>query len=250
VELNLGTGRDVTGAIREPSEVMSAAAVRAIRVLVADRRPLIAEAIAALIGTLPAFAVTGVFCGEHPARSAAAARNPDIGLIGVARGSLRSLDLVGTVREAAPGARIVIVADEMEPDLVKFVLDERINGLLLSDGPAADFAACLSQVMQGHAVLPAGWQSALPGRSDGPLGSLSGRQMQVLTLLSEGCSYEEIGSLLFISLNTVKFHVRSIFLQLGVRNRVAAARVLADGNHPKGWKPTAREAVAGNGTEP
>jgi DNA-binding CsgD family transcriptional regulator len=52
--------------------------------------------------------------------------------------------------------------------------------------------------------------------------------MQVLTLLSEGCSYEEIGSRLFISLNTVKFHTRSIFLQLGVRNRVAAARMLAD----------------------
>jgi DNA-binding NarL/FixJ family response regulator len=87
---------------------------------------------------------------------------------------------------------------------VKFVLDERINGLLLNDGPAADFAACLSQVAQGHAVLPAGWQRALSERSVGPLGSLSERQMQVLKLLSEGCSYEEIGSRLFISLNTVK----------------------------------------------
>ena len=37
----------------------------------------------------------------------------------------------------------------------------------------------------------------------------------------------EIGTRLFISLNTVKFHVRSIFLRLGVRNRMAAARLLA-----------------------
>jgi DNA-binding NarL/FixJ family response regulator len=51
--------------------------------------------------------------------------------------------------------------------------------------------------------------------------------MQVLTLLADGCSYEEIGARLFISLNTVKFHVRSIFLRLGVRNRMAAARLLA-----------------------
>ena len=45
-------------------------------------------------------------------------------------------------------------------------------------------------------------------------------------LLADGCSYEEIGTRLFISLNTVKFHVRSIFVRLGVRNRMAAARLL------------------------
>jgi DNA-binding NarL/FixJ family response regulator len=50
--------------------------------------------------------------------------------------------------------------------------------------------------------------------------------MEVLVLLSDGLSYEEIGARLFISLNTVKFHVRSIFLRLGVRNRMAAARLL------------------------
>ena len=52
--------------------------------------------------------------------------------------------------------------------------------------------------------------------------------MQVLRLLAEGMSYQQIGASLFISLNTVKFHVRSIFERLGVRNRMAAARILAN----------------------
>jgi LuxR family maltose regulon positive regulatory protein len=55
--------------------------------------------------------------------------------------------------------------------------------------------------------------------------------MEVLTLLADGCSYEEIGAKLFISLNTVKFHVRSIFMRLGVRNRMAAARLLIQGRN-------------------
>jgi two-component system nitrate/nitrite response regulator NarP len=59
-----------------------------------------------------------------------------------------------------------------------------------------------------------------------PLDTLSERQMEVLGLLADGFSYEEIGTRLFISVNTVKFHVRSIFLRLGVRNRMAAARLL------------------------
>ena len=50
----------------------------------------------------------------------------------------------------------------------------------------------------------------------------------MLRLVAEGYSYEEIGTRLFISANTVKFHLRSIYLRLGVRNRVAAARMLAE----------------------
>ena len=67
----------------------------------------------------------------------------------------------------------------------------------------------------------------LADEKDDPLESLSERQLEVLGLLAEGCSYEEIGARLFITVNTVKFHVRSIFVRLGVGNRMAAAHVLA-----------------------
>jgi DNA-binding NarL/FixJ family response regulator len=75
--------------------------------------------------------------------------------------------------------------------------------------------------------MPVGWQRMLADEEDDPLASLSERQMEVLRLLADGFSYEEIGTRLFITLNTVKFHVRSIFARLGVCNRTAAARVLA-----------------------
>jgi len=67
---------------------------------------------------------------------------------------------------------------------------------------------------------------------------LSDRQMQVLELLSEGYSYDQIARRLFISVNTVKFHIRSIFSQLGVRNRVAAARLLAQKTRPSPQQDT------------
>ena len=53
-------------------------------------------------------------------------------------------------------------------------------------------------------------------------------QLEVLTLVAEGCSYDEIGARLFISANTVKFHLRSVYVRLGVRNRMAAARMLTE----------------------
>ncbi|MBV8944891.1 MAG: helix-turn-helix transcriptional regulator, partial [Solirubrobacterales bacterium] len=61
---------------------------------------------------------------------------------------------------------------------------------------------------------------------DDPLESLSERQLEVLTLAAEGLSYQDIATRLFISSNTVKFHLRTIYLRLGVRNRAAAARLV------------------------
>ncbi|HBW34196.1 MAG TPA: helix-turn-helix transcriptional regulator [Desulfosporosinus sp.] len=51
---------------------------------------------------------------------------------------------------------------------------------------------------------------------------LSERELEVLRLLAAGLSNEEIGNSLFISLGTVKWHVKNIFGKLEVKNRVQA----------------------------
>ena len=56
------------------------------------------------------------------------------------------------------------------------------------------------------------------------MGRLSARQREVLRLVVAGYSNAQIAAELVISVNTVKFHVRSIFRELGIRSRVDAAR--------------------------
>ena len=198
-----------------------------VRVAVADRRRLIAEALAALIAGRAGFTVTGAVAGDA-AVTAIADQHPDMVVVGVGADSRAAMELVRDLRRRVPGAEIVIVADALEPALVGFVLEQGIGGLVLTDAAGREAVDCLDRVAHGRAVLPPGWQTAVSADRTDPLDALSDRQMQVLTLLADGFSYEEIAARLFISLNTVKFHVRSIFLRLGVRNRMAAARLLGD----------------------
>jgi DNA-binding NarL/FixJ family response regulator len=200
-------------------------ASRAVRVAVADRRRLIAEALAALIAGRDGFSVTGAIAGDSPV-NAIAEQRPDVVVVGTGADSRPARELVRELQRRLPTVEVVIVADVLEPSLVSFAVDQGIGGLILSDAAGRDVVACLDQVAHGQAVLPPGWQRALSARRNDPLDALSARQMQVLVLLADGCTYEEIGARLYISLNTVKFHVRSIFLRLGVRNRMAAARLL------------------------
>ncbi len=207
-------------------------AVAGVRIAVADNRRLIAEALAALIRTMDGFVVVDVFDGAEEL-PAIVARDPAVLVVGTGADPSEGFALVRSVRQVAHRVEIVLLADAISAELVRFVLDQRLNGLILTDTPAADVAACLGRVASGHAVLPADWHAMLTPRGEDPLGSLSERQLEVLRLVAEGHSYQEIGRRLFISANTVKFHLRSIYMRLGVRNRVAAARMLNQGGWPE-----------------
>jgi two-component system nitrate/nitrite response regulator NarP len=199
----------------------------AIRVAVADARRLVAEALGALLRSIERLELLDVFDGtdELPA---IVARDPDVLLVGLGADTGQGFELIRSLRRIALDVKIVLVTDALTPELVRFVLDHSLNGLILTHTSTADLAACLDRVACGHAVLPANWQCVLADHRDDPIESLSERQLEVLTLVAEGCSYEEIGARLFISANTVKFHLRSIYMRLGVRNRMAAARVLTE----------------------
>lgn len=210
--------------IRGPADARPRAA---IRVAVADTRHLIAEALGALVATMDGLELVEVFDGTEPLPMIASG-NPHVLLVGIGTDSTEAFDLVRSLRRIALNLEIVLVADALAPELVTFVLEHRVNGLILTDTSPADLAACLDRVTSGHAVLPANWQAVLANHRDDPIDSLSERQLEVLTLVAEGCSYEEIGARLFISANTVKFHLRSVYVRLGVRNRMAAARMLTE----------------------
>ena len=73
------------------------------------------------------------------------------------------------------------------------------------------------------------WQPAAPRHSPAPqpgqsalVEPLSERELEVLRLMAQGLTYQEAAEQLIVSLNTVRFHVKSIYGKLGVDNRTAA----------------------------
>jgi DNA-binding NarL/FixJ family response regulator len=106
---------------------LDAAAPAEIRVAVADERRTIAEALAALIGTIPGFMATAVVSCAGDV-SAIAERPPDLVLAGVEPGSRAGFGLVREIRVRMPEVEIVVVTDAQQPDVVKLVLEQRLGG--------------------------------------------------------------------------------------------------------------------------
>jgi DNA-binding NarL/FixJ family response regulator len=135
--------------------------------------------------------------------------------------------LLADIRAVAPGTRIVLLADDLDRASVRAAHDCEIDGLVLETASVSEFVAAVRQVAAGQAVFPEGFLGAVRRADAGDRRwPLSDRQREVLDLLAEGLPNERIAERLFISTNTVRFHVREIYHRLGVHNRVQAARLL------------------------
>lgn len=195
-------------------------------VVVVDDRRLIREALATLLGAGGRFTVTACAAGTVDGDDVAALE-PDVVLVGVGQTMDDQLEFIVALHRAAPEVATVILAESNDAELIRCVLDQGVGALISTDSTVEDLEFTLEQVLRGLTALPAGWQRILSGDDGDPVAELSARQLEVLRLLADGFRYEEIAERLIITVNTVKFHVRSIYMRLGVSNRMAAAKLLA-----------------------
>jgi DNA-binding NarL/FixJ family response regulator len=192
-----------------------------VRVVVAHKRELLAEALGRLLDHL-GLIVVGAASDNEALLEQVTTEPVDVVVLD-AGFDPRPL------RTGAPAARIVVLTDGLDQRLAAAAREGEVDGIVLTRCVGAELASAITQVAAGHAVFPAGWLSRArrAAVANDPVAGLSPRQREVLELLALGMDNDQIAARLFISRNTVKFHVRTIYERLGVHNRVAAARVLA-----------------------
>ncbi len=134
-------------------------------------------------------------------------------------------DAVTEIKLVQPELKILLLCQLATPALVRCAIEERVEGVVLTSDTAEETILALRNVLEGRAVMPVGWQAISTQGSD-PLATLSAREREILSLVASGISNKQIAAQLTISSNTVKFHLRTIYSKLGVRNRVQATHTM------------------------
>jgi DNA-binding NarL/FixJ family response regulator len=122
-------------------------------------------------------------------------------------------------------AKVVVYTWNFHPDLVATALSEGANGYLSKTLPARELVAALEAVHAGEQVVsdsPLRARSApgldWPGRREG----LTDREAEILALITQGLSNAEVAALTYLSPNTVKSYIRSVYRKIGVSSRTQA----------------------------
>jgi DNA-binding NarL/FixJ family response regulator len=157
------------------------------------------------------------------------------------------LDAVGV---KWPDLRVIVLTVDEDPEVAAEVIRRGAAAYVPKFVRPGDLAALVRQVV-GGAVLMGGGRlaDALPGH-DGVAATrhagygLTSRELEVLSLVTQGKSNADIARELFVTTKTVKYHLTGIFSKLGVRNRTEAAAfalshgLVSTGPHPP--RPQAR----------
>ena len=118
-----------------------------------------------------------------------------------------------------------VLAADIDQDVIRLAADFSVDGVILQESAPSEILAIMRSVYQGRTVLPGKVKEAMSELSKNRrlLEELSEREVEVLKLVAEGKSNSRISKDLFITVNTVRFHLSNIYQKLDVSNRTEAA---------------------------
>jgi DNA-binding NarL/FixJ family response regulator len=197
-----------------------------VRLLVADTRRLYSEAICHTLArdfNVQAIADVGTLLDALPAS--------DLLIIAGELALDGRLDMLRRARAAQPGIKLLVIGEPLTQNILQQYWKSGVSGFLPRDSGVHDLLQAVTDVLAGKRYCaPASQPAAVAVQSAGAQ-ALTGRQAEVLRLVSEGLSAKEIAHRLHVSQRTVEFHKANIMRLLGLRSSPEMIRFAME------WRP-------------
>ncbi|MCX4626744.1 MULTISPECIES: response regulator transcription factor [unclassified Streptomyces] len=194
-----------------------------IRLLLADDHPVVRAGLRAVLDTEPDFAVVAEAATAERAVELAASEPVDVVLMDLQFGTGMHGSAATAAITARPGAPRVLVLTTYDTDAdILAAVEAGASGYLLKDAPPEELAAAVRTAAAGQSALAPAVALRLMDRMRTPAEALTKRELEVLQLVADGLSNQQISKKLFLSQATVKSHLVHIYAKLGVDSRTSA----------------------------
>ncbi|MFG1603111.1 response regulator [Actinoplanes sp. NPDC049265] len=210
------------------------------RVLLVDDQPLLRQTLAMVIDNEPDLEVVGEADNGAEAVLRARATKPDVILMDVRMPRVDGLEATRRIcgDPMLSGSRVVVLSMFELDEYVYGALRAGASGFLLKDAPPTDLIEAIRRTHRGESLFAPSILTRLvehyvsaprPERgTPEALRGLTGREVEVLTLIGGGKSNDEIAAGLGISVKTVKTHITHVMAKLGTRDRAQLVIVAYD----------------------
>ena len=199
-----------------------------LRVLIADDHPVFRNGMRALIASLPEMEVAGEATTGDEVVMLAASLQPDVILMDLKMPGMSGIAATRRILDASPHISILVVTMFEDDESVFAALRAGARGYILKGSNPNEIVRAIGAVGNGEAIFsPAIARRLLdffasPHPTALPLPELSDREREILTLIVQGHTNQEIAAQLVLSLKTVRNHVSNIFSKLHVADRAHA----------------------------
>lgn len=219
---------------RHPSSRLDSVGHSKKRVVIADDHPLVVEAIGQVFKDEGEFEVIGTAASGAQVAPLVARTNPDLVLLDLQMPVLDGLSCLALLREKHPHVKVVVFSGSEHREQIELALSTGAAAYIAKSINPLDIPAMLRQALAGNVYYSTPRVDATTVTQLRQKGErqqareetgLTTRELEILTAVSQGLSNREVGKKLFLSDQTVKFHLHNIYGKLGVSNRTEAAGV-------------------------
>jgi DNA-binding NarL/FixJ family response regulator len=198
--------------------------MKTLRVLIADDHRLMLAAVRRALGDAEGFEIVGeVSVGSHVV-PAVRETKPDVVLLDLRMPELDGLACLERLRKHDPTIAVVILSSYSDAAQIEAARRAGARGYVVKTVEPVDLATVLRSALSGRTFAVWGAQEPQSATPVAGATALSEREAVVLEAVARGLSNREIGRQLWISEQTVKFHLRNIYRKLGISSRTEAAR--------------------------
>lgn len=198
-----------------------------IRVLFVDDHEMVRIGVSSYLSAQPDIEVVGEADNGKKGVELALELRPDIILMDIVMKEMDGIEATRQIIEKWPEAKIIVVTSFLDDEKVYPALEAGAVSYMLKTSKASEIANAVRNTFHGQSVL----EPEVTGKmmmkmrqksQHFPHEELTGREMEILLLMTQGKTNQEIADDLFISLKTVKTHVSNILSKLGVQDRTQA----------------------------
>lgn len=199
-----------------------------IKVLLVDDHEMVRMGLSAYLATTDDIEVIGEATNGKQGVELAKSLKPDVILMDLVMNEMNGIEATKEITKHVPNAKVIVLTSFVDDEKVYPVIEAGASSYLLKTSKASEIADAIRATANGESVV----ESKVAGKmmshyrsmnKTQPHDALTEREREVLALIAQGKSNQEIAEELFIGIKTVKTHVSNIFQKLEVDDRTQAA---------------------------
>lgn len=193
------------------------------RIVIVEDDPIIRNAFVTLIQQNGAYLVANAYDNAEAAIKNLNTDNPNVCLMDIELPGMNGIEAIPKIKAAMPETQVVVITVYENDELVFKALCEGASGYLTKNMPPQKLIESLKELENGGAPMSTNIArlvvSSFHRNRQSPL---TARELEVLELLASGKSYSTIADQLFVDKETIKSHIKNIYLKLEVHSKAEA----------------------------
>ena len=198
------------------------------RVFIVDDHPVVVAGLQSLLGQLENIEVAGAASNAFEAISFLKAHAVDVILLDINLPDVSGIDLCRKIRKDFPEIKILGISTFSDRSYISRMIENGAAGYLMKSASAGQIAEAIETVLNGKMYVSVSMEHVLRPLSvtaPGNLAVLTKREKEILGLIAEGLTNNQIAEKLFISQLTVDSHRKNLLTKLNVNNTASLIRV-------------------------